>query len=536
MSLRLLCLVSACVVLLLSGCSPRETPVQRGIREQTLIRGIGHELASLDPHLATQASDYNVISALFEGLVAEDPQDLHPVPGVAESWDVSPDGLVYTFHLRADTKWSNGDPLTAADFVASFRRALSPQLAAENAPMLYLLRGAEDFHKGRSSDFAQVGATAIDARTLRLTLAHPTPYFLAQLNHTIWFPVHLPTIERYGSATDRANPWARPGQIVSNGAFALLDWKLGQRIVATKSPIYWDAARVRLHAIHFLPLEVDTEERAFRAGQLHITEALPPAKVESYRNEKPSRLRIDPLLGTYFYRLNLANPALQDARVRLALALALDRSAIVEKILHGGQLPAPAFTPPGVAGYTPPSGFTHQPDEARRQLAEAGFPGGAGLPKLELLFNSSETHRTIAEAVQEMWRRQLGVEVQLTNMDNTSVLAARRTGSFQILRSVWTSDYVDPQSFLGIWTSDSGNNYTGWSDAAYDDLIRQAGATADNARRFTLLAQAEARLLASAPMIPVYHYTHVFAIHPSVRGWSPTLLDHHPYKHVWLEN
>ena len=222
--------------------------------------------------------------------------------------------------------------------------------------------------------------------------------------------------------------------------------------------------------------------------------------------------------------------------MRLALALALDRGAIVEKILHGGQLPAPAFTPPGVAGYTPPSGFTHQPDEARRLLAEAGFPGGAGLPKLELLFNSSETHRTIAEAVQEMWRRELGVEVQLTNMDNTSVLAARRTGSFQILRSVWTSDYVDPQSFLGIWTSDSGNNYTGWSDAAYDDLIRQAGATADNARRFSLLAQAEARLLASAPMIPVYHYTHVFAIHPAVRGWSPTLLDHHPYKHVWLEN
>ncbi|HOD47476.1 MAG TPA: peptide ABC transporter substrate-binding protein [Opitutaceae bacterium] len=536
MSMRLLCLLSACAVLLLSACSPRETPVQRGLREQTLIRGIGHELASLDPHLATQASDYNVLSALFEGLVAEDPQDLHPVPGVAESWDVSADGLVYTFHLRADARWSNGDPLTSDDFVASFRRALSPQLAAENAPMLYLLRGAEDFHKGRDADFSHVGATALDARTLRLTLAHPAPYFLAQLNHTIWFPVHLPTIQRHGSATDRANPWARPGRIVSNGPFALLEWKLGQRIVATKSPIYWDAARVRLHAIHFLPLDVDTEERAFRAGQMHITEALPPAKVETYRNETPSRLRVDPLLGTYFYRLNLSNPALQDARVRLALALALDRGAIVEKILHGGQLPAPAFTPPGVAGYTPPSGFTHQPDEARRLLAEAGFPGGAGLPKLELLFNSSETHRTIAEAVQEMWRRELGVEVQLTNMDNTSVLAARRTGSFQILRSVWTSDYVDPQSFLGIWTSDSGNNYTGWSDAAYDDLIRQAGATADNARRFSLLAQAEARLLASAPMIPVYHYTHVFAIHPAVRGWSPTLLDHHPYKHVWLEN
>ena len=221
--------------------------------------------------------------------------------------------------------------------------------------------------------------------------------------------------------------------------------------------------------------------------------------------------------------------------MRRALALALDRATIVDRILHGGQQPAPAFTPPGIAGYTPPAGFAYQPAEARRLLAEAGFPSGQGLPKLELLFNSSETHRALAEAAQEMWRRELGVEVGLTNMDNTSVLAARRTGSYQLLRSVWTSDFIDPQSFLGIWTTDSGNNYTGWSDAIYDDLLRQAGATADNARRFPLLAQAEARLLAAAPLIPLYHYTHVFALHPAVRGWSPTLLDHHPYKHVWLE-
>ncbi len=535
MSPRLFGLLFTWFVLVLTGCGLRETPVQRGLREQTLIRGIGHELASLDPHLATQASDYNVLSALFEGLVAEDPQDLHPVPGVAESWDLSADGLVYTFHLRATARWSNGDPVTAGDFVASLRRALTPALGAENAPLLYVLRGAEDFHHGRSTDFTQVGAGAIDDHTLRLTLAHPTPYFLSLLNHPIWFPVHLPTIERHGTATDRANPWAQPGRIVSNGPFTLQEWKLGQRIVATKSPGYWDAARVRLRAIHFLPLDVETEERAFRAGQLHVTEALPPAKVEAYRAARPSRLRIDPLLGTYFYRLNLAQPVLRDVRVRRALALALDRGLIVEKILHGGQLPAPAFTPPGIAGYTPPAGFSHQPAEARRLLAEAGFPGGQGLPKLELLFNSSETHRTIAEAVQEMWRRELGVEISLTNMDNTSVLAARRTGSYQLLRSVWTSDFIDPLSFLGIWTTDSGNNYTGWSDATYDDLLRQAGATADNARRFPLLAEAEARLLAAAPMIPLYHYTHVFALHPAVHGWYPTLLDHHPYKHVWLE-
>jgi oligopeptide transport system substrate-binding protein len=524
------------VAVLFAGCVKRESSVDRGNREQVLHRGVGPDLASLDPQLAVASGDYNVLSALFEGLVAEDPSDLHPVPGVAESWEISPDQRTYTFHLRANARWSNGDPVTAQDFVASFHRILTPVLGAENAALLYVVQGAEAFHKGHLANFEAVGFSAPDARTLRITLEQPTPAFLAMLNHTAWFPVHLPSIEKYGAATLRETSWAVPGRLVGNGPFVLKQWQRGQKIVVEKSPTYWDAAAVRLNAIHFYTIDsLDAEERAFRAGQLHLTEALPSGKVESYRRDAPGLLRIDPLLGTYFYRLNVTRPFLNEPRVRRALALSVDRETIARKLLHGGQLPAYSFTPPGTAGYTSSAVLTTDVEEARRLLVQAGYPGGKGLPSFELLFNSSEDHRMIAEAVQEMWRRDLGVEVRLANQEWKSILDARRSGNYQILRSVWIGDFIDPQSFLGIWTSDSGNNYTGWGDPAYDSLLREASLTADPTARFALLAKAEARLLEAAPLVPIYHYTHVFLIRPSVKGWLPTLLDHHPYKHVWLE-
>lgn len=513
--------------------------MESGNRTQVLHRSVGQDMKDLDPHLATAAADYNVLSALFEGLVAEDPVDLHPVPGVAASWVITDAGLTYTFHLRPEARWSNGDPVTAQDFANSFKRVLTPALAAPNAPALYLIRGAEEFHKGRESDFAKVGILTPDPRTLRLTLAHPSASFLAQLNQAVWFPVHLPSIEKHGSATDRANAWARPGKLVGNGPFQLEAWRTGQVIVAAKSPTYWDAATVRLAGIQFHTLEgVDVEERAFRAGQLHVTDALPAGKIDTYQKESPEQLRIDPLLSTYFYRLNTAKPALRSAPVRRALSLGIDRNAIVEKILRGGQLPARAFTPPGTAGYTFPVAATDHAAEvaaARKLLAEAGFPDGRGLPPIELLYNTSDNHRLIAEAIQEMWRRDLGVEVRLANQEFNSTLEARRTGTYDILRSSWSADYVDPASFLDIFRSDSGNNFTGWSNPEYDTALTAAARAATATERNALFLKAEALLLEAAPIIPIYHYTHVFVIRPEVKGWRPTLLDHHPYKAVWLE-
>ncbi len=528
-----LCLVS--VLCLFSACTQRETAVERGNREQILHRGISHDLATLDPHLATQASDFSVLSSLLEGLVAEDPVDLHPVPGVAERWEVSPDGLTYTFFLRADAKWSNGDPVTAQDFIASWRRILTPSLGADYASLLYVIQGAQGFNKGLAG-FEQVGLSAPDARTLRVTLEHPTGYFLSLLNHMAWFPVHLATIQKFGSVSDRTNPWATPGKFVGNGPFNLTSWRAGQEIVVEKSATYWDNATVRLKGIHFHAIDsLDVEERAFRARQLHLTEALPPGKIEVYRRDAPNSLRIDPLLGTYFYRLNTTRPILNDMRIRRALALAVDRTAIVEKILRGGQLPAQAFTPPGTAGYTAAAWVPTDFPAARQLLVDAGYPGGKGLPAFELLFNTSETHRVIAEAIQEMWRRELGIEVRLANQELKGTLEARRAGSYQIMRSVWTGDFVDPASFLDIWRSDSGNNYTGWKNPNYDALLFAAARETNEPARFALFQKAEALLLDAVPMIPIYHYTHVFLIQPSVKGWNSTLLDHHPYKHVRLE-
>ncbi len=519
---------------LFSGCS-RESNVQSGDRGQVLHRGINPEPSDLDPHLATQTSYYSVLSALLEGLVAEDAVDLHPVPGVAESWDISPDGLTYTFYLRADAKWSNGAPVTSQDFIDSWRRILTPSLGAAYASQLYLIQGAEAFNKG-DSDFTQVGLRARDARTLTVSLEHPAPWFLSLLSSPAWLPVPVATIKTFGGLADRGNAWATPGRWVGNGPFVLKSWHRGQEIVVVRSPSYWDAPHVRLQAIHFHMFEsVDAEERAFRSGQLHVTEAIPPDKIDLYRRDSPELLRIDPLLGTYFLRINTRHPGLNDIRIREALAFAIDREAITEKLLRGGQLPAFSFTPGGLGGYAPEAVQRRNLDEARQLLADAGHAGGAGMPELELLYNNSENNRVIAEAIQEMWRRDLGVQVTLVNQDLKSTEGARSTGSYELLRSSWIADYADPSAFLDILRGDDGNNFTGWSNADYDNLLFAAARTPDPAGRNALYSKAESLLLREAPIIPIYHYTHVFLIRPSVRGWNPTLLDHHPYKGVSLE-
>lgn len=530
---RTAALAAAVSAAALLGCS-RETNVASGNRDQVLHRGVVPDLADLDPHMATETSYYTVLSALLEGLVAEDPADLHPVPGVAERWEASPDGLTYTFHLRDGARWSNGDPVTSQDFIGSWRRILTPSLGAANASQLFLIQGAEAFNRG-DADFSQVGLRAKDSRTLAVSLEHPAPWFLSVLSGPAWLPVHLATIAKYGGGAARGNPWAEPGRWVGNGPFTLAAWRRGQEITVTRSPTYWDAGRVALREIHFHTFDsIDAEERAFRAGQLHVTETIPPGKIDAYARESPGLLRADPLLGTFFLRVNVRRPFLNDARVRMALSLAIDRAAIAERILKGGQKPAASFTPPGLEGYEPEPLQQLNLEEARRLLAQSGHPGGAGLPAFDLLYNTSESHRTVAEAVQEMWRRDIGVQVRLVNEDFKSTEGARSTGTYDLLRSAWIADYADPSAFLEIWRGDSSNNFTGWSNPDYDSLLFAADRTADRASRDALYAKAEHILLSEAPVIPIYHYMHVFLIRPSVKGWYPTLLDHHPYKWVSL--
>jgi oligopeptide transport system substrate-binding protein len=529
------CVLSCLFVASQPGCKKRETDVERGIREQVLHRGLSADLASFDPHLISGLPEINVASALFEGLVGEHPETGAPVPAVAERWETSADGLVWTFHLRANARWSNGEPVTAHDFVASIRRVLTKSLTADNAAMLFVLANAEAWYQGGVNDFAQVGAQAPDDRTLRLTLAHPAPYLPSLLTHPIWYPVHLPTLEKNGGSTIRDTRWTEPATMLGNGPFVLKVNRRSEVIIADKSPTYWDAASVRLNSIHFHPAaDVDGEERAFRAGQLHITEALPVAKVESYRRDQPGMLRISPFLDTYFYRLNTTRPGLDNPLVRRALSLAIDRRVITEKITRGGQQPAAAFTPPGTGGYTPPTVLRADLVEAKHLLAEAGYPEGRGLPPLEIMINTSGNHRVIAEAVQQMWR-QLGVQVAVNNMEMASLFAKRRALDYSVMRAEWVADFADPKSFLDVFRGGSNNNHTGWSSLAYDAALHAADRTADPAARHALLKQAETVLLDELPIIPIYHFTTVRLVHPAVRGWHPLPLDRHPYKHVWLE-
>ncbi len=506
------------------------------VRTQTLYLGNGSEPRDLDPQLVVSFNDFNVVGALFEGLTAIDERTSQPVPGVADRWETSADGLVWRFHLRPDARWSNGDPLTARDFVFSFQRALSPRLASEYAYALYPLRNAEAFNAGRLADFAQVGVRAPDDRTLELTLARPTPYLAMAATLPVWFPVHRASIERLGRFDDRAVPWTRPATLVGNGPFVLREWSPGSRIVVARNPAYWDAGRVRLQAIVFYPIEnAATQEAAFRAGQLHLTSDVPFAKIAAYRRDDPAVLRIDPFLDTAFLRFNVKRAPLDDPRVRRALARAIDRTALVRDVLLGGQRAAHCLTPPDTAGYTARAGIPDDFAAARQLLAEAGYPGGRGLRRIEIQFPTTEVNQRLLEALQQMWHRELGLDVSLANKEQRVWLSDERQLNYDVSFAHWIGDYIDPSTYLELFLADGGNNSTGWADPGYDQLVRAARAETDPARRNERYQQAEARLLDAAPIAPLYFNTRVYLCHPTVRNWLPALLGIHQYKIVYLE-
>lgn len=522
-------------LLLFASCHKPET-VERGNRLQILHKGNGKEVQDLDPQVVNSVSALNIISALLEGLVSEEPHDLHPVPGVAERWEISSDAKTYTFHLRANARWSNGDAVTARDFVDSYHRILSPALASPVAYMLYPVANAQAFNKGAIKDFSQVGFRALDPSTLEIRLTNPTPYFLSLLNHYSWFPVHIPTISRYGPVNERGSRWTKPGRFVGNGPFTLEEWRLNSRVRVKKSATYWDAPKVALNEIVFHTIDSnDVEEHAFRSGQLHVTDSIPVNRIDRYRREHPDLLRIDPYLGSYFFRVNVTRPVLNNRRVRRALALAIDRASIAQNVWRGSQLPAGSFTPPNTAGYTCTSSVPYDAGQAQELLRQAGYPDGRGFPPIEILFNTSENHRLTCEAVQQMWKKNLNINATLTNQEEKVYFDSRRQMNYEIYRSTWISDYLDPNSFLDLWVTGGANNATGWSNAEYDRLIAQAARTADQAQRYDCFQKAEAILLDDAPVLPLFFYTHTFLIHPSVKGWYPTILDHHPYKYVHLE-
>jgi oligopeptide transport system substrate-binding protein len=528
--------LTVCLVALLAGgCGQRQTLVALGNHTQELRINNEGEPSSLDPAVGIGTIEHNVLLALFEGLVTADPKDLSPRPGAAESWETAPDGKIYTFHLRKNGRWSNGQPLTARDFVESYQRMLTPSLGAQYAYMLYPVTNAKAFNLGTITDFSQVGFKALDDYTLQLTLHSPAPYLLSMIIHDSWYPVPIAVIKKHGALDDRTNPWTRPENFVGNGPFVLKEWRMNSHILVEKNPTYWGATNVRLNKIYFDPTEsTDTAERMFRSGQLHSDPQAPPSKVAFYRKYKPNLINVYPLLGTYFYKINVTRPPLTDKRVRQALALAIDRHAITETIMRAGEEPACFFTPPNTAGYTCRTKITEDIAAAQRLLAEAGYPGGKNFPTVELLFNTLQSHKAIAEALQDMWKRNLNINIVLHNEEWKVYLDSMRRLDYFMGRAGWNGDYVDPSTFMDMFLTGGGNNETGWSNAEYDRLVRLASNTGDRSVRYAAYQKAEAILLDEMPIIPIYFYTRPRLIQPSVQGWYPNVLDQYDFKSIYL--
>ncbi|SVB13474.1 uncharacterized protein METZ01_LOCUS166328, partial [marine metagenome] len=342
------------LLIVLVGCGKSISPVDSALDKQILHFGNGTEPQGLDPHIVTGVPEHHLLISMCEGLTISNPKGGDNLPGVAKSWSISPDGKTYTFFLNENAKWSNGDPVIAEDFVWSWMRILTPSLGSQYPDMLYYLKGAADYHQGITNDFSTVGVKAIDKYLLQVELKNPTPFFIKLLSHYSTYPVHKETVLAYGSIDDRNGQWTRPGNFVCNGPMNLKSWELNKQITVEKNPLYWDAKKVRLNEIRFYPVSNEsTEDRMFRAGQLHVTNVVPLEKCPVYIEKKNPNLRIEPYMGTYFYRVNTKHPVLKDKRIRLALAYAINREQIVKKVSKCGQSAAYSFTPPGSAGYEP---------------------------------------------------------------------------------------------------------------------------------------------------------------------------------------
>jgi oligopeptide transport system substrate-binding protein len=527
------------VLLLAAGCGRRETPVQIGNREQILHLGNAAEPGDLDPSTALAVTDANIIDTLFEGLVIFAADGRTILPGAAERWEISPDGRTYTFHLRPGLKWSNGDPITSADFLYSFRRIIEPKLGSEMAIYADYVAGAADYREEKSHDFSGVGFRAPDPQTFVVTLRERAPFWLAILAVNPFYPVHRPTMEKYDAYLRRDTTWTRPGNLIGNGPFVLKEWRTNTSLTVEKNPLYWDAAHVRLKQAVFHPIDnVDSEEKAFRGGLLHITRYLPAAKLDSYRHPMSPLLHADPLVETKMVDINVAKPPFTDVRVRRAFALAIDREAIVRSIQRDGSRVASSLCVPGSGpdpGFTPRAGLSYDPKQARALLAEAGFPGGAGFPAVTLNFTSGKQNDlALVEALQSMWERELGVRVLLGSLEEKVRLDSMRMKSFQLILFSWL-DINDPAMLLQLYLSASPNNYTNWASPAFDGEFAAAGQAPNDAERWTHLQNADALLVDALPLIPLYHDNQNYLVQTSVRGWVDNALGWHMLNDVYLD-
>jgi ABC-type oligopeptide transport system substrate-binding subunit len=499
-------------------------------RADVLRFNLGAEPETIDPGLAVGQPDGRVARLVFEGLTREDPRTLEPLPGQAYRWDIDEGGTRYTFHLRPGLTWSDGRPLVAEDFRWSWVRVLRPETASRYSGLFAPILNAEIFSKGGLTDPNLVGIFAPDDSTLVVKLRAPTAYFLHLCQFYTALPCPRHVIERHGRR------WTRPEHIVGNGAFRLVYWRQNNRYEFVPNPRYWDRANVKLDRIVAYTIDdLNTSTNLYKAGELDWNPSgyIPSPFIPHMRDY--ADFRHGPYQGVYFYSINVTRKPFDNVDVRRALNWAVDREAIANDLLKRSRDPWGHFTPAGYPGYTHPEPVRFDPDRARRHLAAAGYPGGRNFPTIEILFNTSEDHRRIAEAIQAMWQRELSIDVRLSNQEWGSYLDATTRLRYDVARRSWIGDYLDPNTFLASYVTGDGNNRTGWSHPRYDALIADAALEPDPARRLRLLAAAEALLLDESPVIPIYHYATNELVKPYVRGIFQTPLDVHPLTHVSID-
>ncbi len=525
-----LALIIALIGITAAGCMTARKSAGKFLRYSA-----GTEPETLDPRKSTGSPEAICEAQIFEGLTVLNDKDA-PVPGVAEKWEISADGLTYTFRLRANARWSNGDPVTAHDFEYAWKTALSPALGSKYAYQLYYVRNGESYNKGQAAA-ETVGVKALDDHTLQVALEKPTPYFLTLTAFHTYYPVNRKT----AAASDN---WAADLKtLVGNGPFTVTSWIHNSKLEFARNEFYWDAAKVKMAKMEFtLTDSATTELNMFENNQIDMGGNVPPSEIP--RLLKEGKLKIYPLLATYFYSFNVTKPPFDNVNVRRAFTLAIDRDAIVKNVTRAGQQPALAWVPPGLADVAPGSDFRQTGGDffrdndaaaAKRLLAEAGYPDGKGLPPVTLIYNTSEGHKAIAEAVQEMWRKNLGVKVDIANQEWKVFINARTKGDYQVARHGWTGDYLDPMTFIDMFTPDSGNNDPQYKNPGYEELVRQAKESNDQAVRMRLMHQAEKLLMDDAVIAPVYFYTNAVLVKPNVKGYVRSVTGLIYFKEAYLE-
>ncbi|MBQ4897506.1 peptide ABC transporter substrate-binding protein [Paenibacillus sp. Marseille-P2973] len=492
--------------------------------DQTLRINLSAEPPTFDPAQAQDSQANTVLKMMYEGLTRMDEAG-EAQPAAAESWDI--DGTKYTFHLRKDAKWSNGDPVTANDFVFAWERVLSPQTtpAPPYAYQLYYLKNAQEYNEGKITDFSQVGVKAVDDNTLEVELTGPTPYFLGLTSFYTFYPVH--------QSVKNDDKWAvDASKMIVNGAFTLTNWTKGQAIDVTKNENYWDKGNIRLNKITMsLVNSGATELTSYKNGELdragHPNGEIPTDQIPIVQKELKDEFHVKGIASTYYYEFNVTAKPFDNAKIRKAFAMSIDRQAIVDKVTLGGQLPAFGFVPPGIKGVNDEyrtenkdDYFTENVEEAKKLLEEGMKEEGyTKLPEITLIYNSSEAHKKIALAAADMWKKNLGVDVKTENQEWAVFLENRRSLNYQIARAAWSADYNDPMTFIDMWTSNSGNNDSGFKNEEYDKLVNEAKSLEDNAKRNENFKKAEEILIKeNQVLMPVYYYTNVSVEKPWLKG------------------